>query len=162
MPGKKKPIERVIQDGKKHLTKEEIAKRRASEVKAESDNIKPPSFLPKEYRKEFKKLSSELVRAKLMTNLDCDTLARYIIATALYWKFTEQVISINPENAEDEKEKAELEGKLARAISLQQRYFNQALTLAKEFGLTVSSRLALSIPAAPPESPPNKFAKFEK
>ena len=47
----RQPIELVVAKGKKHLTKSEIEQRKNSEVKANSDKIKPPQNLIKNEKK---------------------------------------------------------------------------------------------------------------
>ena len=74
MAGQRQPIELVIAKGRKHLTKSEIEQRKSTEVKAPADNIKPPSNLNKEQKKEFKKISKQLIELEIMSNLDCDSL----------------------------------------------------------------------------------------
>ncbi|WP_181998645.1 hypothetical protein [Paraclostridium sordellii] len=56
MAGKKQPIELAVANGKKHLAKAEIEQRKSTEVKANSDNIKPSTHLTKEEKKQFKKI----------------------------------------------------------------------------------------------------------
>ena len=42
MAGKKQPIELVVANGKKHLTKSEIEERKSQEIQAPNDKIKAP------------------------------------------------------------------------------------------------------------------------
>ena len=72
--------------GKKHLTKAEIEQRKSTGVKANSDKIKPPSHLTKEEKKQFKKISKELIDIGIMGNPDCNSLATYIKAYSRYVK----------------------------------------------------------------------------
>lgn len=149
----RKQIDELVKDGKKHLTKKEIKERKDAEVKAPDDKVVPPSWLTDGQKKTFRKLASELKRAKLCANLDCEALAKYIVANELYKKFSKKLF---------EKEVQEDEYEMSRYANLQQRYFEQCLRLSSEFGLTMSSRCKLAVPQPPPEPPPNKFAKFER
>ncbi|WP_412679124.1 phage holin family protein [Brevibacillus laterosporus] len=65
---------------KKNLTKAEVEQRKAQEIKEANDKVKPPSYLPKDLKKEFKKIASELLHIGIMNNLDVDALARFLCA----------------------------------------------------------------------------------
>lgn len=57
MAGQRQPIELVIANGKKNLTKAEIQERRDSEVKPITDNIIAPSYLTKKQKKRLLRAS---------------------------------------------------------------------------------------------------------
>ena len=76
MPKQREPIDLVLAKGKKHLTKAEIKERRNSEIKVPHDKVKPPEYLNKSQKKQFDEISKGLIDLKIMTNLDCDALAR--------------------------------------------------------------------------------------
>ena len=84
----REPIDLIAAKGRKHLTNEEYEERRQSEVTASNDNIKPPLFLSKKEREKFMELAEQLIELKIMSNLDCDILARYIKAETEYIKIT--------------------------------------------------------------------------
>lgn len=54
MAKQKLPIEVIKARGRKHLTKSEIAEREASQIKANFDKIRAPSYLTKEQKKSSK------------------------------------------------------------------------------------------------------------
>lgn len=87
----KQPIELVIANGKKHLTKEEINFRRESEVKPITDNIEAPSYLTAKQKKEFNNIANKLIKLKIMGETDIDALARYIISNDLYLNAVKQL-----------------------------------------------------------------------
>ena len=89
MAGQRQPISLVEMKGKKHLTKAEIEARKNSEVVAPNDKVKPPSYLTQDQKKRFRKLAKELLEIKLIANVDCDALARLLIAQEQY-KFQKQ------------------------------------------------------------------------
>ena len=70
----KQPIELVIANGKKHLTKEEINFRRESEVKPITDNIEAPSYLTAKQKKEFNNIAN---KRKKEVQSDVDTLFKW-------------------------------------------------------------------------------------
>jgi len=77
---------------RKHLTKAEIDERKKSEVKAPSNEIEAPSYLTPDLKREFNKIAGQLIDIGIMTNLDVDALARFIIARAMYVTLSMQII----------------------------------------------------------------------
>ena len=160
--------------GKKHLTKDEIEERKSQEVQVPFVDIVPPSYLKGKKRiNEFRHYADMLVKVGIFTELDVDTLAKYIIAKELYITYTkelEAVVSKNPaihkwealeQIVTDSKEKQALfdvlemilrrqKGDDATVImNLQDKAFKQCLACAKELGLTITSRCKLIIPQPP-------------
>lgn len=138
MAGPRQPIELVIAKGKKHLTKSEIEERKSKEVKAPADNIKPPSNLNKEQKKEFKKISKQLIDLEIMSNLDCDSLAFYLIAKTRYDTVKQELDKLDPLKSCDKYDK------LSR---FEERHRKQCREHAIDLGLTISSRCKLVIPS---------------
>lgn len=145
----RQPIDLLVHKGKKNLTKEEIAKRRAQEVKAPSDKVEAPDYLPQDLKWEFDEIAFELVDIGIMTNLDIDALARFIIAKRLYLNITEQLLN-DPMLMIDKD-----------LVGIQDKMFKQSRAAAMDLGLTISSRCRLVIPK-PEEKPTNKFDKFAR
>lgn len=133
MAGARQPIELLLLKGNKNLTKAEIEERKKTEVKAPSDKVRPPAFLPKDLKREFNAIAKELIAIEIFSNLDVDTLARYLIAKKMYNKFTDKILS-------DEFEFDE------KIINAQDKYFKQCRQCANDLGLTMSSRCKLVIP----------------
>jgi P27 family predicted phage terminase small subunit len=150
----REPIELLKAKGKKHLTKAEIAQRELSEVKAEADNIIAPEYLSKKQRKEFDKISGELERIGIISNLDCDALSRYIIAKDNYIKFSKIVDDLPVD--------WEMLGIIDKATAVQDRVFKQCQSAARELGLTISSRCKLVIPPTPEKEELSGIAAFRK
>lgn len=151
MAGQRQPIELVVAKGKKHLTKAEIEQRKNSEVKAKSDNIKPPKNLTKDEKKEFKKIANQLIAIGIMSNLDCNSLGMYIRAYGNYVKISDALMSLDPLTKFDEYNKLSM---------LEDRYTKQCRNHAIDLGLTISSRCKLVVPKPPEEPKKNKFSKF--
>lgn len=145
----RQPVDLIAIKGKKHLTKTEIAERKATEVKAAADKVKPPSYLPKDLKREFKKIADELLDIGIMTNLDVDALARFLIAKKLYLEITRKLL--------DEPELIISDDKL---VTSQDKLFKQCRSAASDLGLTISSRCKLVMPKKEVEKPVSKFAKF--
>ena len=85
----REPIDLILAKGKKHLTKEEIENRRNSEIDvSDYKDVKAPSYLSKKQKEEFAEIATKLVDIGIMSELDEDCLARYLIAKDNYLKFT--------------------------------------------------------------------------
>ena len=144
MAGKRQPTDVVIANGRKHLSKTEEAKRRAGEVKiSPAKTAKPPKWLQEELKKDFRRLGKQLIAAGLYTELDADTLGRYLVAQHQWELATHEVekalAEIDPEEAED-------------WSRIQDRYFKQARNCANDMGLTVTSRCRLVVPESRQET----------
>ncbi|MED4206584.1 phage terminase small subunit P27 family [Neobacillus mesonae] len=145
----RQPVELLAYKGKKHLTKAEIAERKATEVKAAAEKVKAPAYLPKDLKREFKKIADELLAIGIMTNLDVDALARFLIAKKLYLDITKKLLE-NPELIIADKD----------LVTSQDKLFKQSRAAASDLGLTISSRCKLVIPKKEEDKPVSKFAKF--
>ena len=154
MSGQRQPIELVIANGKKNLTKAEIQARRDSEIKPITDDITAPDFLTKRQKDDFYKIAEQLQKLKIMGETDVDALGRYIVANDFY------VNAIRKMRSKEVKNDPVLFGAWAK---IQERYFKQCRACANDLGLTISSRCRLVVPATKePPKKENKFAKFEK
>lgn len=145
----REPIDLLIVKGKKHLTKAEIENRKATEVTAPADKIRAPSYLSKDCKKEFNKISKELKAIGIISNLDIDALARFVIARELYVKLSQRLID-NPDIIIIDKD----------ILASQDKLFKQCRQAASDLGLTISSRCKLIIPKKEEEKSQNKFQKF--
>ena len=107
----REPIDLIIAKGKKHLTKEEIAERRNSEINIDDyKNVKAPSYLSKKQKNEFTEIATKLVDIGIMSELDEDCLARYLIAKDNYLKFTKLLNSaMKNKTSKKYKEDAEMQ-----------------------------------------------------
>ena len=168
MAGPRQPIDLVVANGRKNLTKAEIAERRATEVAPCADDLTAPSYLTAAEKKRFNTLAGQLAKIKVMGETDTEALARYVTAQALYERATKdlrELLKKEPPDdmADDYYERVDrwtsAQDNLAR---LQDRYFKQAQTVAASLGLTISSRCKLVVPVKDEAPKVNKFAKFGK
>ena len=144
MAGPRQPTDVVIANGRKHLSKTEEAERRANEVKVSpAKTAKPPKWLPEGLRKDFRAVGKRLIAAGLYTDLDADTLARYLIAQSEYLMATSHV-----HKAYQERDPEEVED----WSRIQDRHFKQARNCANDLGLTVTSRCRLVVPESRQET----------
>lgn len=179
MAGQKQPIDLVEAKGKKHLTKKEIEERKNSEIVAPDDKIEPPGYLLKRQKEKFKELAAELIEIKLVANIDCEALARLVIAQEQFIEVTRAIRKTplmldipvyetkeNPETGEKESvqvgTKKVVNKDRERLMFIQDRCMKQCRQMASDFGMTVSSRCRLVVPKAKDELPENKFAKYAK
>lgn len=168
MAGRRQPTQLVIAKGKKHLTKEEIAERLAREVAPATDDITAPAYLTAAQKKHFDKLAGQLKKIKIMGETDVDTLARYVVAETQYEAATKELRALVKKRPEETGDQEYDLGVLDiwyrsqdTAAKLQDRYYKQASALARDLGLTISSRCKLVVPEAAKEQPKvNKFAQF--
>lgn len=174
MAGPRQPIQLVIANGKKHLTKAEIEERTAREVQPCTEEIAAPSYLLKKQKDQFNRLARQLQKIQIMGETDVDALARYVTAQSQYETATKELRQLVKERPKKDDEKfngdrelyykavewwADAQDTLAK---LQNRYFTQAHTAASSLGLTISSRCKLEVPVQEEAPKVNKFSKFGK
>ncbi len=135
MAKRREPIDLIVAKGKKNLTKKEIENRKNSEVKAPSENIEPPSYLPRELQEEFINISSKLKEIGIMSELDVTALARFLISEYQYQKVTSKMLKMK-----------NITEKYFDYANLQDKFFKQARAAAGDLGLTISSRCKLVLP----------------
>ncbi|MEC2390234.1 terminase [Bacillus thuringiensis serovar shandongiensis] len=168
----REPVDLVVLKGKKHLTKAEIEERKAKEVKAPHDKVRAPTYLPKDLRRDFKKISDELIRIEIMSNLDVDALARFLIARKMYLEITSVLLETQPlseiVDVKKDKEGNIIEtntytvsnGVYSDLLINQDKLFKQCRQASSDLGLTITSRCRLVVPKVVEEKPKNKFNKF--
>lgn len=138
MPGPRQPTDVIKANGRKHLSKTEEAARRRREVKVSAaKTARPPQWLPEWLKKDFRKLGKKLIAAGLYTELDADTMGRYLVAQHQWAAATRE---LNDALDEQDLEKADAWGRI------QDRHFKQARNCANDMGLTVTSRCRLVVP----------------
>ena len=171
MAGPRQPIELVIAKGKKNLTKAEIKERRASEVAPATDGIEPPGYLTAAQKKHFVKLAGQLQKIKIMGETDCDTLARYVVAETQYQAAVKELRKLAKDRPKKDDPRFDTPNDYYHAVETwyitqeaadrrQEKYFKQASALARDLGLTISSRCKLQVPVKDEAPKVNKFAQF--
>ena len=140
MPGPRMTTDALKERGRKHLSKTEEAERRAGEVQVpKAKTAKPPKWLPDELAKDFRAIGKKLIAAGIYTDLDADTLGRYLVAHQHYVAATQQ---LNAAFAAEEQDV----GAIDAWSKIQERHFKQARNCANDLGLTVTSRCRLVVP----------------
>ena len=165
MPSKK-PISVILAKGNKaHLSKAEILEREQTEIKAPADDIRMPSCLKtKKLKDRFNFIVKQLKELNLMSNLDVDAVARYIIAEYQLKSITELLnkTSIMIEFVDENGNKDYIVNKEYERLSvLKEKLFKQARASASDIGLTISSRCKLVVPKVKKEENNNDdFSKL--
>lgn len=147
MAGSRQPISLVQAKGRKHLTKSEIEERKETEVKGNSDNIEAPSYLPDNLKLKFDLIAEELIDIGIMTNLDCEVLARYVV---LEYQFQEVFKKLSTLNMDDDE--------YDKILNRQDKIFKQVRQVGNDLGLSISSRCKLVIPKKKEEEKPKDMA----
>lgn len=150
----KQPIDLKLYKGKKHLTKEEIAEARKTEVKAPADKVKAPTGTEKEVKKRFNKYAKQLVEIGIMTNLDVHILVRYCQAEMMYDEEYEKLRSMSStvelpytdEVTGEVKERVLVNGTYKELNKIVKSHAAECKALASELGLSISSRCKLVVP----------------
>jgi P27 family predicted phage terminase small subunit len=150
----RQPVDLLVFKGKKNLTKKEIEERKSQEVKAGNDKVKAPAYLPKELKKEFKKISDELIKIGIMTNLDVDALSRFLLAKKMYLDVTESMLKMPPVHYEEKTDSHTSNSEYADLLISQDKLFKQCRAAASDLGLTISSRARLVMPKGKDDDKP--------
>ena len=162
----REPIELLLAKGKKHLTKEEIDKRKNTEVNVDDyRNVEAPSYLSVKQKKEFMEIANKLLDIGIMSELDEDCLARYLIAKENYLRFTKFLkIAYKNKTSKQYQDNPDLQKVYSMDIEAnlihQDRAFKQCRQCAADLGLSISSRCRLIVPNASEKPVENKFSKF--
>lgn len=140
MPKQREPIDLIIAKGRKHFTKADIERRRAQEPNVPFKNIKAPKYLSKPAVKEFYDTAYKLLEIGVMTELDEDALARYIVVKQQFLIYTELISEALSMGDSIEAE---------RLSKTQDKFFKQVRAAASDLGLTITSRCKLVVPEPP-------------
>lgn len=139
MPKQRQPIELVVAKGRKHYTKRDIEERRAQEIDVPFKDIEAPEYLTGKLEAEFYDIAYKLLAIGVMTELDEDALARYVITKQHYLKYSNLLTKAL--------QKGELEN-AAKLVTTQDKLANQLRKTAADLGLTITSRCKLILPEA--------------
>lgn len=155
MPGRnKQPVDLLLAKGKKHLTKAEIEARRSQEIKVDYKDVKAPDYLPNNLLEEFDEIAEKLLNIGVMTELDEDALARYLLSKQTYLQYTSLLMRALKENRIGDADKL---------TTMQDKAFKQCRASASDLGLTIASRCRLVLPEGNTQTQKeNKFLKFQK
>lgn len=139
MPRKRQPVAVLRSNGSRHYSKAQLEEREAKEPKVPPvDILDPPPYLPPSLAAKFRKLAPILVRMGILTALDTDGLARYLIAEQNYLRATNRLTAaMNTGNTAD----------ADKWSAIQDRFFRQCRSAGSDLGLTVTGRCSLELPS---------------
>ncbi len=140
MSKRREPTDLVIAKGRKHFTKKDIEDRRALEINVPYKDIEAPPYLTGTMQDEFYDIAYKLLDIGIMTELDEDCLARYLIAKQQYLRYSNLITKAL--------QKGDLEN-AAKLVTTQDKLHKQVRTAASDLGLTITSRCKLQVPDAP-------------
>jgi len=137
-----RPVELLVLDGKKHLTKAEKQARaeREAAIRPPSGNLRPPAWLSDEAKKEFRRIVRLMKDTGLLTMAEVDELAVYCDALVRHRQATEVI----------EREGVVVIGARGPmqnpAVLVATKYAQIIAKLAPRLGLDPSGRASLAIP----------------
>lgn len=140
MPKQRQPVDMVIAKGRKHFTKQDIEERRAQEIDVPFKNIEAPAYLTGSLEEEFYDIAYKLLEIGVMTELDEELLARYLISKQHYLKYSNLLTKALQRGDVEES---------AKLVTTQDKLYKQVRMAAADLGLTITSRCKLTIPNAP-------------
>ncbi|MDU0814617.1 phage terminase small subunit P27 family [Bacillus siamensis] len=141
----------LIQGNPNKKNTEELAARAEHEkkLKMRSDNIKPPTWLDKVGKKEFKRVAALLAEVEIITEADISMLAAYCNAYSQYISISKVIeedgIMVHTEGEDKEGNPIKLIGEEHPLLKRQKNYYDQMKSAANDFGLTPSARAKLAI-----------------
>ena len=115
--------------------------------------VKPPEYIADAPKlvEEFNDIAEKLIALRILTELDADSLARYLLAKQNYLQYTALLNSAIRKNKIAE---------MAAIQTMQDKAFKQVRVAASDLGLTISSRCRLVVPPVPEAPKTNKFSRF--
>lgn len=129
--------EGLRQDGSRHYSKQQLREREAAEPRPpEAYIIVPPSYLTPRQQEEFMAVAPTLKAMGVLTELDGDNLARYLVARSNYLRATNRVTA------------ALNSGDLISAdrwAAIQDRFFKQCRAAGADVGLSAASRAGIAV-----------------
>lgn len=147
MPRRRKSVAELRASGSRHYSKAQLEEREQVEVKpSPTQTVEPPYYLPQSLEAKFRELSPVLVQMGVLTSVDGDCLARYLIAESNYLRASQRLTSAMNKGNTVEADKWS---------AIQDRFFKQCRAAGSDLGLTVSGRGRLVLPAryVPEEAP---------
>lgn len=144
MPNNRLPIDFAVHHGNLKISNEEIERRRAAEVTAKDDDIKPNDFLPEHLHDKFYWYANQLEEFDLMTNLDCDSLSRYVELQESYEEVTNRLKTLDI---------LEDIGTYKLLEVIQNKRLKELRQLGNDLGMTMVGRAKLSKPVKEEKEP---------
>ena len=160
---KKDIISKIKEKAYDNVNKKLEEERQKTEITTDHTNVKPPDYLNEEEVKEFYRISQILLDIGIITELDEDCLAHYLVSNSSYIKYTKKIRVLEDELLEAKRtdRKAKLKSEIDTYLTYQDKALKQCRACANDMGLSISSRAKLVMPQPKEEKKENKFAKFK-
>ena len=136
----RKPAALLEAEGRSHMSKSELQDRKDGEIKVPFTDVQPPKYLNKKQKTKFNDIAEKLLAIGIMTELDADCLAMYVIAYDLYTSYSKTLAEMIEEN--------DLSA-MKEVQNLQDKAFRQAHTAARSLCLTITDRCKVTVPPPP-------------
>lgn len=139
-------VDKILAEGNKsHLTNDEIEKRQKQEEKLKAlpkDKIRPPTWLSKDGKSIFRKITKELEAVDILANIDIYNLA--VLANAIE-KYIEATRKLNCDDltVEHVNKRGFTTTQKNPLINIQIQYADVIKKLGSEFGLSPAARLKI-------------------
>jgi len=150
----KQPLQVLLGNGRsKHLTKDEMKKRQNHEEKMRgpTENIEIPKYLTATQKKEFTEIADKLIALEIFSELDVDSLARYLDSKHQYLQLVKDLRKTKPTDTieqENGKKIVIVNEDYPKLQRTKNALFNECRSAASDIGLTITSRLKLVIPSS--------------
>lgn len=151
MGRRRKSTAELRASGSRHYSKAQLDEREKTEVKPPPVKVlEPPRYLQASLVEKFNLLSPILIKMGVLTSVDGDCLARYLIAENNYLRATNRLTAaMNTGNTVE----------ADKWSAIQDRFFRQCRAAGGDLGLTVSGRGRLELPSGyEPEEAPGEEA----
>ncbi len=151
MGRRRKSTAELRASGSRHYSEAQLEERAKTEVKPPPvKTLEPPTYLPTSLAAKFRQLAPVLINMGVLTSVDGDCLARYLIAENNYLRATNRLTSaMNTGNTVE----------ADKWSAIQDRFFRQCRAAGGDLGLTVSGRGRLELPSGhEPEEAPGEEA----
>lgn len=136
----REPVDLILAKGRKHLSEQEYEDRKNSELQVPFTDVQPPDYLTEAQKEKFQDIADKLIQLGIMTELDIDCLARYVLSHDLYLEYNSKITQLLQLGDINE----------LRAIqTMQDKAFKQAQSSARDLGLTITSRCKIVVPQPP-------------
>lgn len=149
MAPRRRSVAELRLSGSRHYSKAQLEERERIEVKPPpAKTLEPPPYLPQSLAAKFRQLAPVLIGMGVLTAVDGDCMARYLIAENNYLRATQRLTSaMNTGNTVE----------TDKWSAIQDRFFKQCRAAGGDLGLTVSGRGRLELPAGiEPEDTPGE------
>ena len=143
------------------IGKEKIANKKEQEAKLKlgRTGLKPPSWLTKDGKKEFKRVVEATAKIEILDDLDLSTIAVYAQAYADYIEVTKLLEKVGKFYTKEDGQGNTIPC-VHPAVNAQEKYSKTIFQCSSKLGLATTDRLKLVVPEAPAAKEENKIIRM--